>query len=205
MVDTAIFLGAGASKADGAPLQGELFKEYFSSDLYKLSSDEMDRELGTFFREMFKIDVDGDMSNVSFPTFEEVLGLTDLAILRKESFRNFDIKNRATNSGRLRFIAQYLVFLVAKVLHSSLECCPTFHRRLVTSLYDNDELRNVLFVSTNHDILIDNALTEEHVHDIDLHYGVDFRNFDRPDDWERPRIDNRLFLSKPHGSLNWLF
>jgi hypothetical protein len=25
MVDTAIFLGAGASKAEGAPLQGELF------------------------------------------------------------------------------------------------------------------------------------------------------------------------------------
>lgn len=27
MVDTAIFLGAGASKAEGAPLQGELFRE----------------------------------------------------------------------------------------------------------------------------------------------------------------------------------
>ena len=26
MVDTAIFLGAGASKAEGAPLQGELFR-----------------------------------------------------------------------------------------------------------------------------------------------------------------------------------
>ena len=38
MVDIAIFLGAGASKADGAPLQGELFKEYFSSDLYKFGS-----------------------------------------------------------------------------------------------------------------------------------------------------------------------
>lgn len=205
MVDTAIFLGAGASKADGAPLQGDLFKEYFSSDLYKRSLDEMDRELAKFFLQMFTIDVDDDVSNVSFPTFEEVLGLTDLAILRKESFRNFDIENRATNSGRLRFIAQYLVFLVAKVLHSKLEYRPTFHRRLVTSLYDNNKLRNVLFVSTNYDILIDNALTEEHVHDIDVDYGVDFRNFDRLDDWQRPRIDNRVFLFKPHGSLNWLF
>ena len=205
MVDTAIFLGAGASKADGAPLQGALFQEYFASDLYKLSHDEMDRELATFFLEMFHIDVDGDVTNLTFPTFEEVLGLTDLAILRKESFRNFDIDNRATNSGRLRFIAQYLVFLVAKVLHSKLEYRPTFHRRLVTNLYDKNELKNVVFVSTNYDILIDNALTEEHVHNLDLDYGVDFRNFDRPNDWARPRISQRVSLFKPHGSLNWLF
>jgi len=83
MADTAIFLGAGASKAEGAPLQGDLFKEYFSSSLFKSSCDEMDRELSTFFLQMFQIDVDGgDISNIAFPTFEEVLGLTDLAIMR---------------------------------------------------------------------------------------------------------------------------
>ena len=52
MVDTAIFLGAGASKAEGAPLQGELFREYFSSVLFKNSHEDMDRELATFFQEM---------------------------------------------------------------------------------------------------------------------------------------------------------
>lgn len=205
MVDTAIFLGAGASKADGAPLQGELFREYFSSRLYKDSIDEMDRELATFFLEMFQINVDEDVSKISFPTFEEVLGLTDLAILRKEAFRHFDIENRGANSGRLRYIAQYLVFLVAKVLDSKLEYRPTSHRKLVTALHEGKELKNVLFVSTNYDILIDNALTEAQVDGIDLDYGVDFRNFDRPDDWRRPRIDSRVSLFKPHGSLNWLF
>jgi hypothetical protein len=38
MVHTAIFLGAGASKAEGAPLQGELFREYFSSKLFDPTS-----------------------------------------------------------------------------------------------------------------------------------------------------------------------
>lgn len=127
MIETAIFLGAGASKADGAPLQGELFRDYFSVNRDPYYVDEMDRELAFFFEEMFHIDVNGDLTEVIFPTFEEVLGLTDLAILRKESFRNFDIENRATNSGRLRFIAQYLVFLLAKVLDSKLE-----YRRRVT-------------------------------------------------------------------------
>ena len=35
MVDTAIFLGAGASKAEGAPSQDELFANYFTSDVFK--------------------------------------------------------------------------------------------------------------------------------------------------------------------------
>jgi len=206
MVDTAIFLGAGASKAEGAPLQGELFRDYFSSPMFKNSYEDMDRELATFFQEMFQIDVDhGDIPNISFPTFEEVLGLTDLAIMRKEAFRHFDIENRAANSGRLRFIAQYLVFLVAKVLDSKLDQRPAHHRRLVTALRDGNELKNVLFVSTNYDILIDNALTEEQAYGVDLDYGVDFRNFDRTNDWKRPRPDSRVSLFKPHGSLNWLF
>lgn len=205
MVDTAIFLGAGASKAEGAPLQGQLFRDYFSSDLFKNSDDEMDRELATFFLEMFQIDVDnGDTSKINFPTFEEVLGLTDLAIMRKESFRNFDIENRATNSGRLRFIAQYLVFLVARVLDHKLRDRATFHRRLVETLRRANRLREIAFISTNYDILIDNALAEEKTYGIDLDYGVDFRNFDRFDDWKRPAPDRSVNLFKPHGSLNWL-
>ena len=206
MVDTAIFLGAGASKAEGAPLQGELFAEYFSSGDFKNSHEEMDRELASFFLEMFQIDVDhGNLRKTVFPTFEEVLGLTDLAIMRKESFKHFDIENRAANSGRLRFISQYLVFLVAKVLDSKLQGRATLHRDLVAALRGADALQNIVFVSTNYDILIDNALMEEHANAVDLDYGVDFRNFDRYDDWGRPALNRRVALFKPHGSLNWLF
>ncbi len=205
-MNTAIFLGAGASKAEGAPLQGDLFREYFSSDLFRGSPDAMDRELATFFHEMFLIDVDhGDMTRITFPTFEEVLGLTDLAILRKEAFRHFDIENRAANSGRLRFIAQYLVFLVARLLDAKLRDHATVHRQLVTGLRRANRLRDTVFVSTNYDILIDNALTEERAHGTDLDYGVEFRNFERANDWERPSLDRRVQLFKPHGSLNWLF
>src|ERR1700720_2791780 len=107
MADTAIFLGAGASKSEGAPLQGELFKEYFSSDDFRGKDTKMNRELADFFSEMFKLNVkDRHLTNDSFPTFEEVLGLTDLAILRKEAFKHFDIDNREQrNSGRLRIMA----------------------------------------------------------------------------------------------------
>jgi hypothetical protein len=62
-----------------------------------------------------------------------------------------------------------------------------------------------VFVSTNYDILIDNAVTEQYKNDIDLYYGVEFRNLEWPNDWRRPRIEKRVQLIKPHGSLNWLF
>lgn len=205
MPETAIFLGAGASRAEGAPLQGELFWAYFSSPSFRRSRAPMDQELTAFFQEMFGIDVTRrDLSNDTFPTFEEVLGLTDLAIMRKESFRHFDIENRSKNSGRLRFIAQYLVFLVAKVLDRELRNRARIHRQLVTALQAENQLRNTVFVSTNYDILIDNALTEEYAH-VDLDYGVEFRNFDWPDDWRRPQRHRNVLLFKPHGSLNWLF
>jgi hypothetical protein len=206
MVDTAIFLGAGASKAEGAPLQGELFADYFSSPSFRRGRGKMDRELAAFFSEMFGLDVRHcDLANINFPTFEEVLGLTDLAIMRKEAFRHFDIENRDRNSGRLRFIAQYLVFLVAKVLHEKLGDRARLHRQLVTALRGRNELLNTVFVSTNYDILIDNALTEEQQNGIYLDYGVEFRNFDWHDDWKRPQRGSSVSLFKPHGSLNWLF
>jgi hypothetical protein len=170
MVDTAIFLGAGASKTEGAPLQGELFKEYFSSPDFMGKNSKMNRELTEFFSLMFKLNVkDRTLTNGSFPTFEEVLGLTDLATLRKEAFRHFDLDNRDhRNSGRLRIMGQYLVFLVASVLAKKLPRRAGHHRKLVRTLADADELRNAVFVSTNYDILIDNALTEEPQRGFDL-------------------------------------
>jgi len=71
--------------------------------------------------------------------------------------------------------------------------------------HEGKKLRDVVFVSTNYDILIDNALTELYDEDVDLDYGIEFRNFERPDDWKRPPPSKRVALFKPHGSLNWLF
>ncbi len=75
----------------------------------------------------------------------------------------------------------------------------------MTDLRKADALKQIIFVSTNYDILIDNALVDEYKYDIDLDYGVEFRNFERADDWTRPRRNKSVLLCKPHGSLNWLF
>ncbi len=201
----AIILGAGASASEGAPIQSNLFRDYFKS--IKGSNTimhEMDRELVTFFDLIFGIDVDHDnLDNVEFPTFEEALGILDLAERRKESLKEFDLENIAANSNRIRFIRQYLVLLMAKIIHEKLISSRGYHNTLVEKLKSIDQLKNTVFISTNYDILIDNALISLYP-EYSLDYGVDFTNFDKNNSWKRPE-KNLIQLYKIHGSLNWLY
>ncbi len=160
-LSTAIFFGAGASAAEGAPIQNALFSDYFAAANSGSVSHSMDRELATFFFEMFGVDVDNQqaLTTAVFPTFEEALGILDLAERRKESLKDFDLENMASNSNRIRFIRQYLVMLMAKVLHDKLEHSGSKHRRLVSKLHEAERVRDTVFITANYDILIDNALT----------------------------------------------
>jgi hypothetical protein len=174
---TALILGAGASAAEGAPVQSNLFYEYFKTARRRGVVSEMDTELATFFDMMFGIDVD-DKKNLRaalFPTFEEALGILDLAERRKESLKDFDLENMATNSNRIRFVRQYLVMLMAKVLHDKLAGSGAKHRTLASKLHEAGRIRDTIFITTNYDILIDNALTSLYTDGVSLDYGIDSR------------------------------
>ena len=182
-MQTVIFLGAGASKADGAPLQKDLFSVYFQMIRRRHPVDEMEHELMDYFDLVFGLDCrHADPAALSFPTFEEAIGIVDLALARGESLREFSILNRATNSNRLGFIRLYLILMLASVLHARLDGQNVHHRRLIRKLRRMKRLDTTAFVSTNYDILIDNALMEAYPHRT-LDYGIDFANFDKPDDW----------------------
>ncbi|TQW46797.1 hypothetical protein D1N85_08970, partial [Clostridioides difficile] len=116
----AIFLGAGASAAENLPIQNELFSEYFKKLNSTNYNTKMNRELYIFFKQMFNIDIVKDnIDNANFPTFEEVLGLLDLAEQRKEAFRNFGLENLNNRSDSIRFLRQYLILLMAEAIHNT--------------------------------------------------------------------------------------
>ena len=48
-----------------------------------------------FFKTFFDIDTNDykNLSKIKFPTFEEVLGILELAINRQESFKGFDLNS----------------------------------------------------------------------------------------------------------------
>ena len=203
---TAIFLGAGASAADGAPVQGQLFRAYFESlRLRHHFRHASDKDLVTFFYLMFNIDLDDDdLGAVIFPTFEEVLGILDLAVARDESFREFDLVNMAGNSGRINAIRLYLVILMAKVLKDALPATgPTIHDTLVSNLSAVSLLDKVAFFTTNYDLLLDNALINKigSSGGAPINYAIPFFE---PPDWTVAAA-SAINVYKIHGSLNWMY
>ncbi|PAW95045.1 hypothetical protein CKK33_16695 [Mucilaginibacter sp. MD40] len=201
----AIFLGAGASAADGAPIQSNIFRDYFNSLKRRKPSKEHEHELVAFFKKMFDIDVlYKNLDNINFPTFEEALGILDLADLKNEAFKELSNINLEVNSGRIKFLRLYLLFLMADIINEKLQKPDTLHRVLVNNL-SKDQLDQTTFLTTNYDILCDNALYylnrfETNYKKVD--YGVEFIDY-RNGTFERPN-DNSIKLLKLHGSLNWL-
>lgn len=196
---TVIFLGAGASAADGAPIQSGLLKGFFQSCCgtgpYGATR-EMERELATYFHIMWGIDVDNDdLASARFPTFEEALGLLELAEDRGEFFRGFGGLNQQTTRGME--LRSHLVSLIAIYLEEKLRTCGNYHQAMVQQLRTTGRLETISFIGLNYDILIDNALLFRGATGVD--YAVRFANKNQPN---RPRA---VPLLKVHGSLNWLF
>lgn len=199
-----IILGAGASKSEGAPLQNELFKEFFEYYKQVLKgkrwslSKKQEKELVEYFKKFWGIDIENFQNrDVKFPTFEECLGILDLAYHRGESFKGY-------SKEKVEQIRNALIFLIAKVLDEKLRGKIIYHRKLVDRLERDGSLKQTAFLSLNYDIIIDNVLANKYP-EYHLDYGIDFINFEREDGWKRPDKDKAVLLLKIHGSLNWLY
>ncbi|MBA7493317.1 hypothetical protein ES702_03875 [subsurface metagenome] len=203
-VEDVIFLGAGASASEGAPLQGNLFKEYFEysrANPHEVEYD-MNQSLNEFFRSFFGIDIRNDnLDETDFPTFEECLGILELALNRQESFKSYSL---TPNSPKIQRVREDLIFLIAIILDRTLRGRARYHRDFIKRLQRERILKQTAFVSLNYDILIDNALMDSYRY-IDVDYSVKFTNFEGQGDWSRPRPQRAVKLFKLHGSLNWLY
>jgi hypothetical protein len=198
---TVIVLGAGASKADDAPLQGELFPEFFrSAELKNRAHQSIQETLARYFFAVWGIQVMGSGEQEGpFPTFEEALGLLDLGYARAEFFKGLSAPDE---EGAQQYrIRDDLVSLIALVLREKLRGGPEHHMTLVGRLQESGALASITFASLNYDILIDNAIEAET--GALPSYGVDFCANPQ---W---RVVEQAFgkacLYKMHGSLNWLY
>lgn len=204
-----IFLGAGASAAENLPIQNELFSQYFKYILPKNKNEKMNRELVKFFRDLFFIDVENkDVENINFPTFEEVLGVLDLAEQRREAFKNYKSESYNDDNTSISYIRQCLIMLTAYALNNATRASNSYHELLLNNLIKEDLLKDTTFISVNYDIHIDNAIAnlyDERDFPVMLNYGIDFTNFNfDKNSWQRPK-EPMVNLYKIHGSLNWLY
>ena len=197
-----IILGAGASAADGAPLQAGLFRKY--AEIVQRNSNissvhaSSEGELRTFFDLFWGADIDSsNLATQYFPTFEEALGLLEMANARGEFFKGFGgMQTEATRAQEMR---AHLGNLIAVVLDDTLRFAPQTHTNLITHLQNLGWMDKVSFISFNYDLLIDNSLRTSL--NVDPDYAVSFRSGANPS----PAGSQQPILLKIHGSLNWLF
>jgi hypothetical protein len=185
--------GAGASKAESAPVTSELLPKAFR----EFHNDRRIRFLKGFIKDLYNTDFrDSD----SVPSFEDVLGLLDTALQRQECF------SKKWNRAQIPKLREYLMYAVCQILNEQLRAKGRIHRIFMQNLVNHTSFApdEYCFLSLNYDLLLDNAIADQRVRrHLDLDYGIDFRNFDV--DWFRPRREQSILLLKLHGSLNWIW
>ena len=135
MMKICIFLGAGASAAENLPIQNEIFSRYFKYNLPKHPDSEMNKKLVNFFKEIFNIDVlDDNIDKVNFPTFEEVLGILDMADQRMEAFKNFGTDTYNNKNTSINLLRQYLILLTANSINNASKESNKYHELLLKNL-----------------------------------------------------------------------
>ena len=202
-----IILGAGASRTDGAPLQSELMSDFFNAFItpqYVENARSDHQKLKNFFSSVFGVfDPKYNFKSAQFPTFEEALGIIDIAINRQETLKGFRNK---THDRELFELREKFIFMIAKTIKNKLQSGHENHATLLKRLMRERSLKNTHFISLNYDLLIDNAIIDLYPK-YHLDYGIDFTNFNEEiaddDSWKQPESNKAINLLKIHGSLNW--
>lgn len=146
-MSTIIFLGAGASAAEGAPETKELLKEAF-----KVSpSNQKIRNIVEFIEDFYFWDRKDD----KMPTFEEILTDIDIALSKQEEL------SAKLGESKLRELRMDLIYSICETLNKKLiETPKKLHKKFVDKLFTalSDKFLDTTFISLNYDIILDNVL-----------------------------------------------
>lgn len=181
-----IILGAGATKACGGPLTGELLPTAYDERLLHAKTASL------FLKEMFFVPFESGSANADcFPALPLLLSLLDQAIDRREPFAARWPPDRLAE---VRRDLEFAVFAVVRnaLMRGAISDC---HDRLIAA-YSNSE---PVILSLNYDVIVDNALLRlAHGRGAVMpSYGIT-----SSDDSGENRYGQLLKL---HGSLNWVY
>lgn len=202
----AVFVfGAGASASAGLPVQANLFRDYFEAG--EACPDSFRNELVSFFSDFFHIDVRHLDQHDSFPTFEEALGVLELAIDKEETFSpNYPLP-------KMREIRDALVYSMGIAIERKTVRSTNTYHKFVRKLFHNGHFADgeYAFINFNYDILLDKALMDLKFRKkkIMIDYGIRFANETAEgqggkfQEWS-PVSGEAVHYLKPHGSYNWM-
>lgn len=214
---TVYVLGAGFSKSAGAPLQSEIIHDIFSLTLHDI--ERLDFSLKDLFLEC-KHSFEYLLKNIFFMppkhykylSLEDIYSSIDKSILSNLSLRN--ISKKDLQDFRQRINALIIILMKVKLPDNARKKhIRKFANRLVKEKSNDPEVDQFAIISTNWDIILENALRME----IDLgrgdidycFYTHSYREFGnggkiRSGQYLRSRDIYNLKFIKLHGSMNWL-
>lgn len=193
------FLGAGATKAvaANAPQNKDLLTAaFFEASNFVIIKKEIET-VKKFIEVVFH------RNKTEYPLPEDILGFLDYNIRNKTAIRLYGYDD-------LVHVRNCIVKIICNVLKKNLSNLdfPEATRNFVRKLAPDD-----VVISTNYDIVIDNALLQEFAN---VNYGIELRAAIRPYEYvvsgTRAMRDNSIHVNKGdikllkiHGALNWLF
>lgn len=204
--DILFVFGAGASIAEGAPLQRDILKLIFESGDSELSNSDAAEEVRSFIQDNFYI------SDGEYPTLESIFGYLNYFISQRES-----LGGEYTTS-RISDIKEALIKLLHHAISNAKGSRDGTYRKF-WEVIDRVN-RNISVMSMNYDTLIDEAFDFLYPDRGYIDYCIELMNYHHYDQinafdwWINPRQPVPVWeggdpkpikLIKVHGSLNWKY
>ena len=215
------FIGAGFTKAvvKTAPTGAQFLTKAFDPS-GPFIKDKKVTDLKTFIEKIYY-----QLNDKVYPNIEDVLSLIDYSIQRKESLsRDYLLED-------LIKVRNDFIYLIGKVIKECIEKSDDKDKTLkpsrdfienISKLLSNGSYSKVSIISTNYDLIIDNALLEKKK---SCNYAIRLRDsifWDQNEKRENVRVNSAhgnwrfqnnegginegdILLVKIHGSLNWFY
>lgn len=206
--DVVVIFGAGASYADGAPLQKDLLPALLTTTDAKLRKSSIHRSAVGFLEDNFVWNEKAGQ----FPTLEQVFGFIDYFIYKQESLSN------NYSLARIRSVKEALIKLIHYLVVNSSGTTSRAYRLFWEYVHRHNS--NLSVITMNYDTYLDEGFSHMFPRNYYLDYCLDLANYDHSDDvdhrdwWVNPRepvlalestAPVSIKLIKIHGSLNWKY
>ena len=206
--DVIFIFGAGASYADGAPLQKDILPLILGTIDKEIRDARSFRIFRQFMEDNFALDVETGYC----PSLEEVFGFLDYFIQKGESL------NSKYSLWTIIEIKEALIKLTHYIVSSSTTSMGKLYRLFWETVYHYNT--NISTITLNYDTYLEDAFFHMFPRNMFLDYCINLANYDHCDEinnknwWVNPRLPILSLQSlepiaikiiKIHGSLNWKY
>lgn len=206
--DVVFVFGAGASHADGVPLQRHILPKILSGGNNDIANSDIGKKVIKFLRDNFTFNVEKNQ----YPRIEAVFGFLDYFIQQNESL------NRDYSYSDIAEIKEYLIKLIHYIVDLRTDKPSKYYHKFWESVQSYND--NISIITLNYDTLLEQSFDFLFKKFGYIDYCTHLMNYEKSEKlrdfnfWINPREPvlhdgdsppSPVKIIKIHGSLNWKF